>query len=113
MKPYSLVKAIIGSCYIYFSIFRELGQFKQIGPKYSKSCAHRKSKKVAEKVKLQISHQMKPYSNVKIIYICFSVFWALGVSPRNWTQILQIMSLNIKKVIQRVNILISHQDLLK
>ena len=54
--------------------------------------------KVVQKVKLQILHQMKPYSNVKTIwgltYICFSVFWALQQDweigskyPKSWALI--------------------------
>ena len=45
MKPYSSVKTICVSSYTCFSIFGELGQVAEIGPKYPKSWAliHRKS----------------------------------------------------------------------
>ena len=45
IKHHSSVKAISGSSYICFSIFWELGQVGEIGPKYPKSWApvHRKS----------------------------------------------------------------------
>ena len=39
------------------------------------------TQRVIQSVKFHISHQMKPYSNVKVIwgsgYTCFSIFWEL------------------------------------
>ena len=53
------------------------------------------TKKVIQKAKLHISHQVKPYSNVKtfrgLIYTYFSIFWALeqvgeigSKNPKSW-----------------------------
>ena len=55
------------------------------------------TQKVIQSVKLNISNQMKPYSNLNtiwgLIYTCFSVFWA---NQGNWDQIPHIMGMSIK-----------------
>ena len=129
---YLSVKDICRSSYTYFSIFGELGQVGEIGPKFPLPI-HRKSfivlnstfhikwsptyckcechlrvniaqiphiintdtQEVIQSVKLHISHQVKPYSNVEtiwgLIYTCFSIFWALEQvresrpkKPKSW-----------------------------
>ena len=64
MKPYSRVKYNWELSYTCISIFVELGQLKEIGPKCHKSWAliHRKLSKV-----LSSTFQMKPYTNTKSI----------------------------------------------
>ena len=58
-----------------FYKYLALRQFREAGPKYPISCAG----KVIQSLQLQISHQMRPYSNVKAIrgsssYTCLRVF---------------------------------------
>ena len=105
-----------------FSIFGEVGQVREIGPKCSKSWAssiHRNH----SKCKLHIWHQMKPYSSLKAIWgsicTCFCVFVELGQVkeiwpkyPKSWAaihviQVLQSVEFNISnkmKYCSRVNI---------
>ena len=79
MKSYSNVKAIWESIYTCFCVPVELGQVRETRPKLPKSWAsiHR----VIQSVKFHISHQVKPYSNVKVICrsgcTCFSIFGEL------------------------------------
>ena len=79
MKSYSNVKAIWESIYTCFCVPVELGQVRETRPKLPKSWAsiHR----VIQSVKFHISHQVKPYSNVKVICrsgcTCFNIFGEL------------------------------------
>ena len=64
--------------YLFYK-YLALRQFREAGPKYPISCAG----KVIQSLQLQISHQMRPYSNVKAIrgsssYTCLRVFGSLG-----------------------------------
>ena len=69
--------------YLFYK-YLALRQFREAGPKYPISCAG----KVIQSLQLQISHQMRPYSNVKAIrgsssYTCLRVFGHQG-NLTNW-----------------------------
>ena len=77
MKPYSNINTIWGLIYTCFSIFAALGEISKIITKYQKNHGH-----VIQSVKLYISLEKKPYTNVKAIwesiYTCFCVSVELG-----------------------------------
>ena len=109
MKPYSRVKYNWELSYTCISIFVELGQLKEIGPKCHKSWAliHRKLSKV-----LSSTFQMKPYTNTNSIEGWFTpVLVYLG----NWGKLGRFIpnspfiGINAQKDIHSVKLHISHQ----
>ena len=69
--------------------------------------------KVIKSVKLNISHQMMPYSSVKTIcgssYTYFSIIGELGQVGGDWDQIRPIIGTTIEKIIHSVKLHISQQ----
>ena len=76
----------------------------------------RETKKVIQSVQLIIFHQMMPHSNTKAIwrssFACFRVFGTLvlfGARGPSMTQIPQMMVREVQKVVQTLQLIISHQ----
>ena len=80
MKSYSNVKTILGSIYIYFNLVAGIGA-SQWNVAQIHQIFGRDTQKITKIVKPKISHQIKPFSSVKIIWGLRSTWlvyiWAL------------------------------------
>ena len=112
IKPYFFVKVIWGSSYTCSMDIWAFGKFQETGLKYSKIMC-RDTWKVTQSLQLHISHQMKLYPSVKVSwrlnFTCFTCIWALWPSEKTGPKYPKIMCSDTHKVIQSLQLHISHQ----
>ena len=112
MKPCSMVKTFRASSYTCFSVFAGIGA-SQGNLAQIHQIIGRDTQKIIQRVKPQISYQMKSCSRVKVIWglssTCFSVFLGIRANWGSWTQTPQVMGSNTWKIIQRAILHISPQ----
>ena len=112
MRSYSCPDHLMIELYQFFWVVGHQGNLGEKGANIPKSSIYKVTQKEIQSPQLLISFQMRPYASVQALWVelyLFHRYSGIGAIWGNWARIPQIMCKDTRKVIQNLQLFVSHQ----